>query len=473
MNYFSTRNKQLKLASIQAINQGLSREGGLFIPHTFPHFELKELVSGKYASIQKRILTAFFNDYDQSVINHAVDHQVSRFNHDAVTLLKKVGPVFVLELFHGPSAAFKDVALQILPHLLTPSVHTTILTATSGDTGSAALEGFKNKENIDIFVYYPTQGISDIQRKQMTCVNASNTHVFGINGNFDDAQRAVKDLFQSYPDLNLSSANSINIGRLVPQIAYYVDAYRQLLDQKIIHLGEEIVVSVPTGNFGNILAAYYAKKIGLPIKHFICASNENDVLTEVITTGSYSTHRNFMSTTSPSMDILVSSNFERLLYDLIQDDVRVTQLMLQLKEEGNYSLNTSEFSQLTALFSALSVSQDEVNHSIEMTYKNTNEVLDPHTAIAMHAAYLYQKQHKDDVVIVSATASPYKFPKTVLKALKQAVPATDFEAIHALHAYTNLDIPTFLSDLETKEEVQQGILDKTSIQSEFLKAINK
>ncbi len=467
MNYFSTRNKSITSTSKDAIHQGLSTDGGLFIPSTFPSFELANLISGNYADIQKRILKAFFEDYTDQEIEKAVDHQVSRFNHELVTPLVKTGKPYVLELFHGPSAAFKDIALQILPELLKPSKPTTILTATSGDTGSAALEGFRDKENIDIIVYYPTVGISDIQRKQMTCVNSSNTHVFGIEGNFDDAQRSVKELFQTNQDKSLSSANSINIGRLVPQIAYYVFAYKQLIDQKAITLGQEIVVSVPTGNFGNILAAYYAKKIGLPIKHFICASNENDVLTEVIQTGTYHLDRQFMTTTSPSMDILISSNFERLLYDLSQDSHRVAELMSSLKDNGSYKLNETEFEKLSSLFSAQSVNQKEVNHTIEMTYLNTKEVLDPHTAIAMHAGYVYNQKHKDDVVIIAATASPYKFPKTVLKALKQDVPSSDFEAMKQLHKHTGVKIPEFLHVLETADEVHQTVIKTNEITQSF------
>lgn len=467
MNYFSTRNKALQLTSKQAILQGLSSDGGLFIPTEFPSFELLELVEGNYADIQKRILKAFFDDYTEEEINTAVDHQVSRFNHALVTPLVKTGKPYVLELFHGPSAAFKDVALQILPKLLIPTQHTTILTATSGDTGSAALEGFKDKENIDIIVYYPTVGISDIQRKQMTCVSSNNTHVFGIKGNFDDAQKSVKELFQANPDKSLSSANSINIGRLVPQIAYYVYAYKQLLDQKAIALGDEMVVSVPTGNFGNILAAYYAKKIGCPIKHFICVSNENDVLTEVIQTGTYHLNRKFMTTTSPSMDILVSSNFERLLYELTQDTNRVSELMTSLKEKGSYSLNKEEFDKLSSFFSSQSVNQKEVNHTIEMTYLNTKELLDPHTAIAMHAGYQYNQKHKEDVVVIAATASPYKFPKTVLKALKQEVPNNDFDAMNALNAYTGVQIPEFLNALKEAEETHTQVIDKNDIKQSF------
>lgn len=467
MNYFSTRNSKLTSTSKEAIHQGLSTDGGLFIPSTFPSFELADLISGNYADIQKRILKSFFEDYTDQEIEKAVDHQVSRFNHVLVTPLVKTGPAYVLELFHGPSAAFKDVALQILPELLKPTKPTTILTATSGDTGSAALEGFKDKENIDIIVYYPTVGISDIQRKQMTCVNSKNTHVFGIEGNFDDAQRSVKELFQANTDKNLSSANSINIGRLVPQIAYYVFAYKQLLDQKALQLGEEMVVSVPTGNFGNILAAYYAKKIGCPIKHFICASNENDVLTEVINTGTYHLNREFMTTSSPSMDILISSNFERLLYDLAQDSQRVSELMTSLKEKGSYTLSETEFKQLKSLFSAQSVNQKEVDHTIEVTYKNTKELLDPHTAIAMHAGYEYYQKNKKDVVIIAATASPYKFPKTVLKALKQTVPSNDFEAMKQLNTYTGVKIPEFLHALETAEEVHTSVIKTNEINQSF------
>ncbi len=469
MNYFSTRSQDLQLTSKEAIHQGLSSDGGLFVPIQFPQFKLDDLIQGNYADIQKRILKAFFDDYSNEELEKAVDHQVSRFNHPLITPLKKVGKPFVLELFHGPSAAFKDVALQILPELLKPAKATTILTATSGDTGSAALEGFRDKENIDIMVYYPTVGISDIQRKQMTCVDSANTHVYGIKGNFDDAQRAVKELFQSNQDKSLSSANSINIGRLVPQIAYYVYAYKQLIEQKALSLGEEMVVSVPTGNFGNILAAYYAKKIGCPIKHFICASNENDVLTEVIKTGTYHLNRDFMTTTSPSMDILISSNFERLLYDFSKDTQQVSTYMSDLKEKGSYTLKDAEFKELSNLFSAQSINQKEVNHTIEVTYQNTKELLDPHTAIAMHAGYQYNQKNPKDVVIIAATASPYKFPKTVLKALKQDIPNNDFEAMGKLYDLTQVEIPAFLKELKDKKEIHTTIIETSDINDSFNK----
>lgn len=465
MRVFSTRNKHHKVDMLTALNTGLAEDGGLFIPDAFPTLNLDALIEGDYGRIQKRIMHLFF---DHTNLDHIIDEASSSFTHPLICPLTQAGQAFLLELYHGPSFAFKDVALQILPKLINPQEKTTILTATSGDTGSAALEGFKNNQDFDIFVFYPSMGISEIQRKQMTCIQADNVFVYGIQGNFDDAQKAVKDIFQSdlRDNLKLSSANSINLGRLIPQMAYYVDAYRQLISNKTIKLNDEIVVSVPTGNFGNILAAYYAKKLGLPIKHFICASNSNDVLTEFIQTGKYSLDRDFKITSSPSMDILLSSNLERLLFELVDEDSeKVVLYMNELKTQGFYQLDGVELQKLQSLFSAHSSSEEDVLACILKTYQASRQLMDPHTAIGMDAANAYLHNHPNDVVIVTATASPFKFPKTVLKGLNHTVPTSDFEALSALETYTHMQAPKKLKQLEKQAEVSTRIISVDEVRN--------
>lgn len=469
MKITSTQNNVLITNALVALEKGLSSEGGLYIPLEFPHFELRELIEGNYADIQKRLLKVFFDELNPKEIDLMVDLELKKFSHQKTTPLIKAGRPFILELFHGPSAAFKDIALQLLPHLIQSKDKIHILTATSGDTGSAALEGFKHHPNYTLHVFYPKQGISEIQRKQMTCVNASNVYVYGIDGNFDDAQKAIKAIFNSElaQQFHLSSANSINIGRLIPQIAYYIYAYAQLYQSKTICLNDELVFSIPTGNFGNILAAYYAKKLGLPIKKLICASNTNDVLVQFIQTGIYDIRRDFHITSSPSMDILVSSNLERLLYDLAkQDSNQVKEWMHDLKENGYYQITSSQLKELQSLLSGHAVSEDQVLKTIESTYSNTKVLIDPHTAVAMDAANSHLKQNPEDIVIVAATASPYKFPKTVLEALKQSIPSSDFEAIQQLEMLTQTQAPPFLKDLENKEELHTTVLQRQDIHSQ-------
>lgn len=466
MKITSTQNNNLITNSLVALEKGLSSEGGLFIPLEFPHFELRDLIEGTYADIQKRLLKVFFDEINPKEIDLMVDLELKKFSHPKTTPLIKAGRPFILELFHGPSAAFKDIALQLLPHLIQSQTKIHILTATSGDTGSAALEGFKNHPNTTLHVFYPKQGISEIQRKQMTCFNASNGYVYGIEGNFDDAQKAVKEIFKSdlSKQFHLSSANSINIGRLIPQMAYYIYAYAQLYQAKTICLNDELVFSIPTGNFGNILAAYYVKKLGLPIKKLLCASNTNDVLTQFIQTGIYDIRRDFHITSSPSMDILVSSNLERLLYDLAnQDSNQVKEWMYVLKEKGFYQITDTQLTELQSLFSGLAVSEDQVLKTIESTYSNTKVLIDPHTAVAMDAANSHLKHNPEDIVIVAATASPYKFPKTVLKALNQEIPSSDFEAIKQLETLTQTKAPSFLIELENTTEVHATILNTQDI----------
>jgi len=469
MKYLSTRNQSLSMNSQDALNQGLASDGGLFVPASIPCLELKTTLNKSFSELSFMILSLFLDDFPQTQLKACIDQAYTHsFDSPDITPVIKAGQTFILELFHGPTAAFKDVALQLLPRLLVTlkqlnhdDTVTSVLTATSGDTGSAALAGFKDVLGFTMTVFYPEIGISTIQRKQMTTQSASNLHVYGIHGNFDDAQRGVKSIFTqaSHFDFPLSSANSINIGRFLPQITYYFKAYADLVQQKVLCLGDEVVFSVPTGNFGNILAAYIAKQMGLPIQHLLCASNENDVLTQFIQTGTYTRNRPFHVTSSPSMDILVSSNLERLLYWLTdRDSTQISTWMQDLDTTGSYTLDALTLSKLQALFIPYRLEEKDVEKTIHDTYQTSHYVCDPHTAIGVGAAHLYLKSHPEAIVIVAATASPYKFPKTVLKALHLETSPDDFENIDRLYEATHFPCPAFLKELKEKTEVHTQIL---------------
>lgn len=470
MHYQSTRNTQLRLNSLDALNQGLSKDGGLLVPLSFPIFNLEAFLSMDYPSISTHILSAFFDEFDPQDLARCIrEAYTGSFSSPAITPLVKVGNTYVLELFHGPTAAFKDIALQLLPRLLAQikkdrhdSKLTAILTATSGDTGSAAINGFKDVPGFTITVFYPETGISQIQRKQMTTINARNVHAYGLKGNFDDAQRGVKDIFERSSEfpMALSSANSINIGRLLPQVAYYFKAYSDLVNSSDIRLGDEIVFSVPTGNFGNILAGYIAKSCGCPIKKLLCASNENDVLTDFLETGTYNRNRPFKVTSSPSMDILVSSNLERLLYWLSGcDDTMIKTFMNDLKIKGSYTLKQDAFERLQSIFIGTRTTEDQCSKVIRDVFEQSGYLLDPHTSVGMHAAKRYQESNPEDTVVVCATASPYKFPITVLKALDVSPSEDEFKNLDTLYEMTHVPIPEFLRQLSEKPEVHTRIID--------------
>ena len=422
MKYSSTRHSTLTVNSTQAILEGLASDGGLYIPDQLPLFDLSVMKDLDFKGLMTEILNAYFDDYGKETLRDLVEKAFKdKFDDETMTPIAKSGDLFILELYHGPTAAFKDVALSILPHLMAKAKQalgvtetTHILTATSGDTGSAALAGFEDVPGFTITVFYPSVGISEIQKRQMTTRPGKNTYVYGIDGNFDDAQNAVKAIFTRSDeiDLALSSANSINIGRLIPQMTYYYKAYFDLVRKQVITLGDEVSFSVPSGNFGNILAAYLAKQSGLPIKTLICASNENKVLTDFIQTGIYDRRRNFMTTTSPSMDILVSSNLERLLSLMSnRDSTLISSLMDQLNTQGHYEVPEALFKQVKSLFTASWVSEDQVNQTIRTQYEKNHCLLDPHSAIGVKAAL---DRRGKEPVIVCATASAFKLPANVL-----------------------------------------------------------
>jgi len=476
MQYSSTRNKKITVNSQQAILEGLASDGGLYIPQSIPHFDLLPLKDLDFKALMTEVLFGYFDEYGKESLKRMVDLAYEdKFDTQDITPLTKVGSLYVLELYHGPTAAFKDVALSILPYLMAEAKRalgitetTHILTATSGDTGSAALAGFENVPGFTITVFYPSVGISAIQKKQMTSCAGKNAFVYGIDGNFDDAQKAVKAIFTRSKefDLALSSANSINIGRLVPQITYYFKAYFDLVRQNVIQVGDEVRFSVPSGNFGNILAATLAKLGGLPIKTLICASNENKVLTDFINTGLYDIRRPFYVTSSPSMDILVSSNLERLLALFAQrDSTLISALMKSLSDEGHYSLPEEVFLQLKALFIGEFVSQAEVDKTIADQFIAHHFLLDPHSAIGVKAAL----DHPDSSpMIVCATASPFKFPSTVLNALNQSLSGDDFTDLDHLKALSPQACPKRLSVLR-----DQTVIHPLTVQKEALFALVK
>ncbi len=479
--YQSTRDKSNKITASQAILQGLAIDGGLYVPVEFPKLNLdfEQLKTATYQEIAQLVLSAFFDDFTTEEIFAAVKAAYGdKFDTPEIAPVKRLGEHFVLELFHGETIAFKDMALSILPHLMTLAAkkngvrnEIVILTATSGDTGKAAMAGFADVPNTKIVVFYPKHGVSEIQERQMLTQKGSNVHVVGIEGNFDQAQTAVKEMFN---DQNLrekmqkngkqfSSANSMNIGRLVPQVAYYIWAYAQLLKSGEITNGEKINFAVPTGNFGNILAAFYAKKIGLPVNQLICASNKNNVLTDFFQTGIYNKNRAFFVTSSPSMDILVSSNLERLIFDLTdENDEQTKALLTSLSNTGHYQI-TEKMQEKLAGFTAAWTSEAEISQEIKQTFNDENYVLDPHTAVASHV--VRQLEPTEPTVIVS-TASPYKFPKVVIDALGNTANLTDFEAVDRLENISQIPLPIAVESLFTAETRHHTVIATEKMQSE-------
>lgn len=431
LTYHSTRNKNLTATASQAILAGIAPDGGLFVPSTIPalSLDLAELPEKSYEEIAYAVLKEYLTDFTEAELKACIAVYGEKFTAPSVTPLIEAGGNHYLELFHGPTIAFKDVALSILPKFMTIAAEKNynendivILTATSGDTGKAALVGFQDVPGTKIIVFYPKNGVSEFQERQMLTQKGANVSVIAIEGNFDDAQSQVKALFADEAlraeladnNLQFSSANSINIGRLVPQIVYYVHAYGQLVKNGTIQVGDSMNVCVPTGNFGNILAAYYAKEMGLPIANLIVASNENNVLTDFFASGSYDRNRDFILTTSPSMDILVSSNLERLLYHLTDEDAQLVQeYMTSLSTTGQYQVTAAMMKQAGA-FKAGYATEADVLAQIKAVYEETGYTLDPHTAVAAFVAEQFQD---DNAMVIAATASPYKFPEAVLKAL--------------------------------------------------------
>ncbi len=477
MNYVSTRNKTIKITSSEAILQGLASDGGLFVPEDIPSAGLAEaeLISMDQYELTSHVLSKLLDDLDIQAVSAAVENGYKgKFSSEDLTPVVGLGSDSVLELYHGPTSAFKDMALCILPHLIAASCRKNgvkkdilILTATSGDTGKAALAGFADAPQTKVMVFFPAGGVSDIQRLQMITQEGKNVCVCGINGNFDDAQRGVKNVFSNVKSENveLSSANSINIGRLAPQVAYYFKAYADLLRQKKIAWGDKINFVVPTGNFGNILAGYLAKRMGLPVGKLICASNKNDVLTEFISTGKYNRLRPFYQTASPSMDILVSSNLERLLYFASGcDDELVRQLMNDLNEKGSYKVSDELLATIKSDFLCGCASDEESLASIKKVWENFGYLMDPHTAVAY--TVLEKIRESSDIpghTVILSTASPYKFSGAMLEALGSSVPADGFESMEKLNDITKVPVPENLASLKDKKILHKDIINPDEI----------
>ncbi len=484
MLFVSTRGQAGKVSSAHAIKNGLAADGGLFVPQSFPELSLDEILSMHtlpYDQSAVRILGLFLTDYTVSELaeSAALAYSPEKFGADPAPLRRVAENTDVLELWHGPTMAFKDIALQILPHLMTRAQAKTgadtrivILAATSGDTGKAALEGFADVPGTEIVVFYPDDGVSQIQKLQMITQKGKNTRVFGIKGNFDDAQRGVKEIF-SNTELEkeigeygwvFSSANSINWGRLAPQITYYFKAYADAVANNRISPGEKVIFSVPTGNFGDILAGYYAKKMGLPVERFICASNSNNVLTDFINTGLYNKVRTLNKTISPSMDILVSSNLERLLFDLADKDAeQVSEWMNQLNGEGIYKVPRELVEKVQDTFFAAWVDEEETIETIGKVYNDHEYILDPHTAVAWRAAIKYRLLTSDNrYIIVLSTASPYKFCSSVLKGMGRAEgleESNPFDAVRRLSENTGMPVPKQVTALAEAPVLHKEVID--------------
>ncbi|MBQ1512378.1 MAG: threonine synthase [Erysipelotrichaceae bacterium] len=479
MLYESTRSSSLQCDEFEALLKGSAEDGGLYVDRKLQEKkpDLHALIGMDYRQCAYEVLSRFFDGIPEEALKKAIGQAYDRFAVPETVRLVKAGPLHVLELFHGPTSAFKDVALTLLPHLLGCALkkdeRALILTATSGDTGKAAMAGFADVPNTDILVYYPKDGTSRIQELQMTTQQGNNVSVFGLKGNFDDAQTAVKKVFADQAfraelakkKIRLTSANSINIGRLTPQIVYYFYAYRQLVREGCIKEGEKILFSVPSGNFGDVLAGYYAYCMGLPVKRFIVASNANNVLTDFIRTGVYDAGRPFYKTISPSMDILISSNLERLIYYISGGNNEETAgYMRELKEKGSYRISEGMLKKLQELFAAECFSDEETSAVIRRVYETTGYLLDPHSAVGYAAA---EKHLEEGVIITLATASPFKFPASVLKALGKEVSEEEFSNLHLLEECCGKKVPEAIVRLQelpvrfdkaiAKEDVKRSI----------------
>lgn len=497
MFYTSTRDKSIKVTAAQAIAQGISEEGGLFVPCELPHFsadKISSMVSSSYIERAKTVLKEFLTDFSEEELDYCVEgaYAAEKFSSSKIAPTVNIdGNKNILELWHGPTCAFKDMALQLLPYLMTVSAKKTadgktivILVATSGDTGKAALEGFRDVDNTKILVFYPVDGVSPMQKLQMTTQEGKNVSVCAINGNFDDAQSAVKSIFTNAEikaqlaekNMMFSSANSINWGRLVPQIVYYFSTYCDMVDMGKIKVGEEINVVVPTGNFGNILAGYYAKQMGLPIKTLVCASNSNNVLTDFLKTGTYNKNRDFYTTTSPSMDILISSNLERLLYHMSgEDDKLVAELMNSLAAEGKYTVSDELIAKIQKVFDAGFTSEDSVDETIKLHFDKYNYLCDTHTAVAVKVYDEYVKATGDDIpTVIDSTASPYKFSASVLNAvLDSDVPDIDeFQMVDELNRVTGADVPKPLASLKNKMVRFENVCNKEDMSQMVFKLLD-
>ena len=490
--YHSTRNSEETATASEAILKGLTSDGGLFVPDSIPklNVSLEDLTQMSYQEIAYAVMKEFLTDFTEeelkTCINNAYD---SKFDTEEIAVTKKVDGAYYLELFHGATIAFKDMALSILPHLLVTSARKNnvkneivILTATSGDTGKAALAGFADVPGTKIIVFYPKSGVSPIQEKQMVTQKGDNTYVIGIKGNFDDAQTGVKKMFSNKElakvmndnGFQFSSANSINIGRLVPQVVYYVKAYADLLKQGALKAGESMNVVVPTGNFGNILASYYAKQMGIPIGKFVCASNKNKVLFDFFETGKYDRNREFYVTTSPSMDILISSNLERMIYRIAGNDAKqCAKFMVALTKDGEYVITDAMKAELSEFFGAFG-SEEETAVKIKEVYDKEGYVMDTHTAVAAVAYDKYKAATGDDKTptVIASTASPYKFTRSVMDAIDPAYDAEDdFELVDELNKVSKTAIPKAIEEIRTAPVLHDTVCETAAMEDEVKKIL--
>ncbi|MBQ8550401.1 MAG: threonine synthase [Clostridia bacterium] len=489
MNYISTRDNKVNVSAAKAISLGISADGGLFLPEAIPTLSAEDFEILKVSNYKERarlVLSKFLTDFTEEEITACVEGAYTgSFENESPAPISILGAdISVLELWHGPTCAFKDLALQLLPYLLTTSSKkvsagkTVILVATSGDTGKAALEGFKDVENTDIIVFYPSDGVSSMQKLQMDTQEGKNVCVCAIKGNFDDAQSRVKEIFTDAEmnkkladaGYNFSSANSINWGRLVPQIVYYVSAYCDMLADGN-NGNNEFNVVVPTGNFGNILAAYYAKEMGVPIKKLICASNANNVLTDFINTGVYDRNREFYTTISPSMDILISSNLERMLYMLSGgDDKQVAAWQADLKANGKFTVSEDVKNKITELFWGGCCNDEETLATIKDVYEKYGYLMDTHTAVAFSVYKKYRDTYGDMTpVLIASTASPYKFANSVLSAFDAEIPEDDFAKNDALSVLTATDIPAPIEALKGKARRFGEVIDRDEMKDAICK----
>ena len=477
MQFFSTRDQSRRVSASQAIAQGLSDEGGLFVPERFPQVDAKALCALDYPAMAAAVLKEYLTDYDPAFLEKAAAETYGEaFGGKAGFLAPVEGEMWALELWHGPTCAFKDYALQLMPKLLVEAKRnlgrtekTLILVATSGDTGKAALDGYHDIPGVEIAVFYPTGGTSEIQRLQMATQEGANVAVYAVRGNFDDAQTGVKRVFGDKAiaaelekrNIRLSSANSINWGRLVPQIVYYFAAYAQLLRAGRIAFGDKVDFCVPTGNFGDILAGYYAKRMGLPVGRLVCASNQNNVLTDFLRTGVYTARREFYKTSSPSMDILVSSNLERLLYHVTGSDAEVAEWMAELSRTGRYTVRPETLAAIQQDFGCGWAGEEEVAAEIRTRWERDGYLCDTHTAVAFHVA---EREKRAGVpMVVLSTASPFKFPRSVLAALGRQAPENDFEAMQVLEQATGRTAPASLAALRQKSERFDAVIKPAQI----------
>jgi len=495
MNYISTRDKSVKVTAAEAISQGISVEGGLFVPDTFPVLaseDFKNLCGLDYIGRAKYILGSFLNDFTETEVDYCVKGAYTgSFDNELPAPISLIGEnANILELWHGPTCAFKDLALQLLPYLLTTSAKKVsggkkivILVATSGDTGKAALEGFCDVENTEIMVFYPSDGVSPMQKLQMDSQKGENVHVCAIKGNFDDAQTGVKKIFTDNAvkeklaenNMQFSSANSINWGRLAPQIVYYISAYCDMLSRGEDYLKDGFNIVVPTGNFGNILAAYYAKKMGVPVNKLICASNANNVLTDFINTGKYDRNRSFFTTISPSMDILISSNLERMLFELSgNDDKAVAKMQNDLSSSGTFTVSDDIKNAMGELFFGGCCDDEATLKTIDELFKEYGYLCDTHTAVAMNVYKQYVEKTGDDrPTVIASTASPYKFANSVLSAVSDKKGESEFDTVRLLSDETKTAIPKPIEALENasvrfkelceKEEMLQAVYNALGI----------